>query len=318
MSERLLELPRGSVVTVGSFDGVHRGHQALLHELRSRAERLGAAPVVVTFEPHPAAVLTPARAPSRLTLAGEQREILAQLGPEYVVVLRFDAALASLSAQRFVQEVLLGRCAMRELVIGMNHRFGHGGTGDSLTLPVLGRRLGFAVTVVPPVADAAGDVISSTRIREALLAGELRRVAEWLGRPYTVSGRVVSGAGRGKAIGIPTLNLEPLNPAKALPPDGVYAARVEWGGGCAGAMLNQGPRPTVGDPTRSIEAHLFGASPELYGRMVRIEWVQRLRDTQRFPSLDALRAQLDLDREQALAALSRAPETSTARPIAAR
>jgi len=318
VSRRLLELPRGSVVTVGSFDGVHRGHQALLHELLSRAERLGAAPVVVTFEPHPAAVLAPARAPSRLTLAPEQREILAQLGPEYLVVLGFDAALAALSAQRFVQEVLLGRCAMRELVIGVNHRFGQGGTGDSLTLPVLGRRLGFGVTVVPPVADAAGEVISSTRIRTALAAGDLGRVAEWLGRPYTVSGRVVPGAGRGRTIGIPTLNLEPLHPAKALPPDGVYAARVEWAEGSAGAMLNQGPKPTVGDPTRSIEAHLFGVAPELYGRTVRIEWVQRLRDTQRFPSLDALRAQLDLDREQALAALSRTPETSTARPIAAR
>jgi len=129
---------------------------------------------------------------------------------------------------------------------------------------------------------------------------------------------VVPGAGRGKSIGIPTLNLAGPPEDKALPPDGVYAARVEWGGGTAGAMLNQGPRPTVGDARRSIEAHLFGVTEELYGRRVRVEWVTRLRDIRRFASLDALRAQLDQDREGALHALSRPPETSTARPIGAR
>jgi riboflavin kinase / FMN adenylyltransferase len=313
-----LVLPEGSVLTVGCFDGVHLGHQALIAEVYARANRIGAAPLVVSFEPHPAAVLAQGGAPARLTVGVEQREILAELGPAYLVVLRFDAAMARLSAQQFVQEVLLGRCGMRELVIGVNHRFGHGGAGDSLTLPVLGRRLGFAVTVMPQVADAQGEVISSTRIRAALAAGELAQTARWLGRPYRLSGRVVPGAGRGRTIGMPTINLAAPPPEKALPPDGVYAARVEWGGGTAGAMLNQGPRPTVGDPVRSLEAHLFGVSEDLYGRMVRIEWVERLRDIQRFPSLDALRAQLALDREQALGVLSRFPETSTTRPIGAR
>jgi riboflavin kinase / FMN adenylyltransferase len=312
-----LLLPEGSVLTVGCFDGVHLGHQAVVREVYARAERIGAAPVVVSFEPHPASVLAPARAPRRLTVGVEQREILAELGPAYLLVLRFDAALQALSAQQFVQEVLLGRCGMRELVIGVNHRFGHGGDGDSLTLPVLGRQLGFAVTVVAPVADQQGDAISSTRIRAALAAGELAQAARWLGRPYRLTGRVRPGAGRGRTIGMPTINLAGPDPEKALPPDGVYAARVEWGGGTAGAMLNQGPRPTVGDQARSLEAHLFGVSQDLYGQTVRIEWVERLRDVQRFPSLDALRAQLTLDREQALEALSRFPETSTTRPIGA-
>jgi riboflavin kinase/FMN adenylyltransferase len=306
------------VLTVGCFDGVHLGHQALLRELYARAARLSAAPLIVTLEPHPAAVLTPGGSPRRLTTSLEQREILAELGPAFLLVLRFDAATAALSAQRFVQEVLLGRCRMRELVIGVNHRFGHGGDGDSLTLPVLGRRLGFRVTVVAPVADARGEVISSTRIRAAVGAGELEQAARWLGRPYRLTGRVMPGAGRGRSIGMPTINLEGPPPEKALPPDGVYAARVEWGQGTAGAMLNQGTRPTVGDSSRSIEAHLFGISEELYGRTVRIEWVERLRDIQRFPSLDALRDQLTRDREQALAALSRAPDTSTTRPIGVR
>jgi riboflavin kinase/FMN adenylyltransferase len=129
---------------------------------------------------------------------------------------------------------------------------------------------------------------------------------------------VVPGAGRGKSIGVPTINLAGPLAGKALPPDGVWAAKVEWGGGTAGAMLNQGPRPTVGDATRSLEAHLFGLDEDLYGRMVRIEWVERLRDTQKFASLDALRAQLERDREQALAILARGPSTSTARPTGAR
>jgi riboflavin kinase/FMN adenylyltransferase len=312
-----VHLPQGSVLTVGSFDGVHLGHQALLREVQARASQLGAAAVVVSFEPHPASVLAPERAPARLTTEVERREILAELGPDHLVVLRFDAAMAALSAQQFVQEILLGRCGMRELVIGVNHRFGRGGDGDSLTLPVLGRQLGFRVSVVAPVADEHGEVISSTRIRVALAAGDLRQAARWLGRPYRLSGRVVAGAGRGKTIGMPTLNLEGPPSGKALPPDGVYAARVEWGGGVAGAMLNQGPRPTVGDLSRSVEAHLFDFSQSLYGRMVRIEWVERLRDIQRFPSLDALRAQLGVDRERALEVLSRLPETSTARPIRA-
>ncbi len=312
-----LHLPGGSVVTVGSFDGVHLGHQALLAEVQRRAARAGAAPLVVTFEPHPASVLAPERAPRLLTLEVERREILAELGLAYLLVLRFDAAMAAQSAEQFVRDVLLTRCGMRELVIGVDHRFGHGGGGDSRTLPALGQRLGFEVSVVASVQDDRGEPISSTRIRSALAAGELAPAARWLGRPYRFSGRVVPGAGRGRTIGVPTINLEGPDPDKALPPDGVYAARVEWGGGTAGAMLNQGPRPTVGDLKRSVEAHLFGVTENLHGRMVRIEWVERLRDIQRFPSLDALRAQLALDREAALRVLSRLPETSTARPIRA-
>jgi riboflavin kinase/FMN adenylyltransferase len=312
-----LHLPQGSVLTVGSFDGVHLGHQALLREVRRRAAAAGAAPVVVTFEPHPASVLAPERAPRRLTLEVERKEILAELGAAHLLVLRFDPAMAAQSAEQFVRDVLLARYGMRELVIGVNHRFGRGGDGDSRTLPELGRKLGFAVSVVPAVVDERGELISSTRIRAALSAGELAPVAGWLGRPYRFSGRVVRGAGRGRTIGVPTINLEGPAPDKALPPDGVYAARVEWGGGTAGAMLNQGPRPTVGDARRFVEAHLFGLDEDLYGRMVRIEWVQRLRDIQRFASLDALRVQLGRDQERALQVLKRLPETSTARPIRA-
>ena len=308
----------GSVVTVGSFDGMHLGHRAVVDELRRRARADGRQAVLVTFEPHPGSVLDPGAAPPRLTLGPERLELLAELGLDLAVILRFDRGLAAMGAEEFVREVLLARYGMRELVLGQDHAFGRGREGDRKSLLALGQRIGFGVTVVPPVPDAQGNPISSTRVRNALAAGDLTRAAEWLGRPYRITARVVPGAGRGKGIGVPTINFAGPLSAKALPPDGVWAARVEWGGGTAGAMLNQGPRPTVGDATRSLEAHLFGLSEDLYGRMVRIEWVERMRDIQKFPSLDALRAQLERDREQALAILARGPWTSTARPTGAR
>ena len=307
----------GSVVTVGSFDGVHRGHRAVIAEAIARARSASRLSVVVTFEPHPAAVLS-ARPPARLTVGAERLEAMAELGVDRLVVLRFDRALAALDFESFVEDVLVRRCAMRELVIGADHGFGKGRSGDRRTLPALGERLGFGVTVVGPVPDARGEAISSTRIRAALGEGHLARAADWLGRPYRITGRVVPGAGRGRALGIPTLNLEPLDPEKALPPDGVYAARVEWAGGVAGAMMNQGPRPTVGDTRRSLEAHLFGFDGNLYGRTVRVEWVARLRDVRRFESLEALRLQLDRDKAEALAALTADSGTSTASPVEAR
>ncbi|MGQ0701609.1 MAG: bifunctional riboflavin kinase/FAD synthetase [Gemmatimonadales bacterium] len=313
--------PGESVVTVGTFDGVHLGHQALVREACRRAARRRAAAVTVTFEPHPAAVLgrrPDPDGPLRLTTRTERTEALAELGLDRLFVLQFDESLAAMSAEAFVERVLIERCGMRELVMGPDAAFGRGRRGDASTLTVLGARLGFEVAVVEPVRDESGEAISSSRIREAVAAGGLERAAEWLGRPYRLSGTVVRGAGRGRQLGIHTINLAGPPPEKALPPDGVYAARIEWGGGVAGAMLNQGPRPTVGDGRRSIEAHLFGFEGELYGRTVRIEWVARLREIRRFDSLDELREQLTRDREQALAVLSRRPVTSTARPIGAR
>lgn len=311
-------LPGGTAVTVGSFDGIHLGHRAVVAELLDRARANGRTAMLVTFEPHPGWVLDRPGSPPRLTVGPERTELLAELGVDYAMILRFDRGLAAMSAEDFVREVLRTRCDMRELVLGQDHGFGHGRGGDRLSLPALGARLGFGVTVVPPKLDRDGEPISSTRIRGALEAGDLAKVEAWLGRPYRITARVVPGAGRGRTIGVPTINLEGALEGKALPPDGVWAARVEWGGGTAGAMLNQGPRPTVGDAGRSLEAHLFGVDQDLYGRMVRIEWVRRLRDTQKFPSLDALRAQLGRDREQALAILAHGPWTSTARPTGTR
>ena len=293
----------GSVVTVGTFDGVHRGHHAVLEELTSRARRRGRASVLVTFEPHPLVVLRPEQAPLRLTTRDERLEALAETAVDYAVVLPFDDRLAALEPDEFVERILVDRCGLTELVIGHDHGFGRGRRGDITTLPALGSRLGFTVDVVDPVVDADGEPVSSSRIRAAITASDFASAARWLGRPYRVSGTVQVGAQRGRTIGVPTLNVLPP-PDKHLPPDGVYAVRVEWGGGVAAGMMNQGPRPTVGDPTRWMEANLFDFEEDLYGRAVRIEWVARLREVRKFGSLSDLRAQLERDRHAAEAALS--------------
>jgi riboflavin kinase/FMN adenylyltransferase len=295
--------PAGSVVTVGSFDGVHTGHLAVLREISARARASGRVSVLVTFEPHPMEVVNPPAAPPLLTTAMERREILAQTELDYAVSLRFDDRLRAMEPERFVRTVLCERYAMRELVIGEDHGFGRGRQGDVAMLRRLGKALGFAVDVVPPVRDAVAGIISSSRIRTAVAHGNLELAARLLGRPVAISGVVMSGARRGRSIGVPTINL-PVPPRKVLPPDGVYAVRVEWPGGRTGGMMNQGPRPTVGDMTRTLEAHLFDFEGDLYGQWIKLEWVARLRDVQRFESLAALKQQLAKDREGALKALA--------------
>jgi len=300
----LPEYPNGTTVTVGMFDGVHRGHQAVLREIVDRARVAGRKSVLVTFEPHPLEVVNPQAAPPLLTSGAERREALAQTGLDYVVFLRFDRELASYSPERFVREVLIGRCRMRELVIGHDHGFGRGRSGDVETLRRLGASDGFTVDVVGPV-ELAGHPVSSTQIRRAIAGGDLATAQRLLGRSYSVSGVVVRGAGRGKTIGVPTINLGGYPARKLLPPDGVYAARVEWAGGRAGGMLNQGPKPTFGDLKRTVEVHLFGVDANLYGQWVKVEWVERLRDVMTFASAEKLVEQLQRDRADAEAALSR-------------
>ncbi len=300
-------LAAGSVVTVGSFDGVHLGHRAVLDEIARRARAAGRRSVLVTFEPHPLEVLHPATAPQLLTTPAERREVLAESALDVVWFRRFDHALAALPPERFVEEVLVGGCAVRELVIGYDHGFGRGRSGDVSLLRRLGAAQGFAVDVVAPV-EIDGAPVSSSRIRALVSEGDLAGAAALLGRPYSVSGRVVAGERRGRRLGVPTVNLGELDPRKLLPPDGVYAVRVEWRDGAAEGMMNQGPRPTFADGRRALEANLFGVADDLYGEWVRIEWVERLREVRRFDSAEELKAQLQRDRARAEQALRVAPE----------
>ncbi|HET7426217.1 MAG TPA: bifunctional riboflavin kinase/FAD synthetase [Gemmatimonadales bacterium] len=315
MTGALPSLARGSTVTVGSFDGVHLGHEAVLREIARRAEAAGRASVLVTFEPHPLEVVNPQAAPPLLTTGAERREILAQLPLDYVLFLRFDRALASLPPEEFVQRVLLEHCQMRELVIGHDHGFGRGRSGDVDTLRRLGAECGFDVDVVD-VVDVGEQHVSSSRIRRAVAGGDLATAARMLGRPYQVSGRVGVGERRGRLIGVPTINLADVPPQKLLPPDGVYAVRVEWRAGRADGMMNQGPKPTFQDGRRTLEAHLFDFDGDLYGEWVRIEWVERLRDVQRFASVEALQQQLTRDQSRARAVLAAAGPASGRGPHA--
>jgi riboflavin kinase/FMN adenylyltransferase len=297
--------PEGTVVTVGSFDGVHRGHEAVLKEIADRARVAGRRSVLVTFDPHPMEVVNPAAAPQVLTTGPERREILAQTGLDYAVLLRFDRALASMSPEQFVREILVRGCGIRELVIGHDHGFGRGRQGDVDLLSRLGVELGFAVDVVSAL-EVDGHVVSSTLVRRAVAGGDLALATRLLGRRYYATGQVVPGDGRGKTVGFPTANLGGIPDRKLLPPDGVYAVRVEWRGGRADGMMNQGGKPTFRQAERSLEVHLFEHAGSLYGEWLKVEWVARLRDVQRFPSLDALRTQLERDRSSARAALAAA------------
>lgn len=305
MSPELPPLPDGSVVTVGSFDGLHAGHLAIVAEVVQRARGTGRKAVLVTFEPHPAEVVRRELAPARLTLPAERAEILAQVGLDYLLVLRFDPQLASRSAEAFIRDVVVARCRCRDLVVGEDHGFGRGREGGVDLLRELGQALGFTVDVVAPV-EVDGQRVSSTRVRALVAEGRLAEAGRCLGRPYAVSGIVEQGEGRGRLLGVPTANLAvPFR--KQLPPDGVYAVRIEWPGGVAGGMLHQGHRPTFDDGRRLLEAHLFGFDGSLYGRRVRVTWVARLREVQRFASVAALQAQLERDRAAAVAALAQAP-----------
>lgn len=294
----------GTVVTVGTFDGVHRGHRDVLARIARRGEVTGLRTVAVTFDPHPLAVVNPTAAPPLLTVGEEKLEVIAESGVDYLAILPFTRALQRYDAAQFVDEVLRRRFRMRELVIGYDHGFGRGRTGDVDVLRRLGETRGFTVEVVDAVSED-GHPISSTLVRRAVAGGDLERARRALGRAYSLSGRVRSGEGRGRLLGFPTINLGAPSPRKLLPPEGVYAVRVQTPRGAFGGMMNMGPRPTFGDAATTLEVHLFDARVTLDDAAVRVDFVARLRDTQRFPSAEALVAQLREDEAAARRALTR-------------
>lgn len=289
----------GTVATVGTFDGVHRGHQAVVRRAVERARAADLRSLVVTFEPHPTEVLRPDRVPPLLTPGEERLEALAELGLDYCAVVPFTPELAAYDAEAFVRLVLRPRFGMRELLVGFDNGFGRDRAGSVDVLRRLGGEMGFPVEVVPPVALADGTRISSTLVRAAISAGDLDRAAEALGRAYSISAVVERGVQRGRILGYPTLNLSLPTAKKLLPPSGVYAVRAQTPLGAFGGMMNLGSRPTFGDDRLSLEAHLFDAVGDWYGARVRVDLVARLRDVRRFDGPDELRDQLRRDDEAA-------------------
>jgi riboflavin kinase/FMN adenylyltransferase len=298
----------GTVLTVGTFDGIHRGHLDILRTIAARADASGMRSVLITFDPHPLEIVNPPAAPPLLTVGIEKSEIVAESGVEFLAVLPFDRQLAAYGAQEFVDEVLRKRFHMKELVIGYDHGFGRGREGNVETLRALGGDRGFTVHVIAPVSVSDGRTprpASSTFIRRAVAGGDLDTAARELGRRYSVTGTVRGGDHRGRSLGYPTVNLGAPHPRKLLPPEGVYAVLAHTPRGAFGGMMNLGSRPTFGDSTVTLEAHLFDADVELYGATIKLEFVARLRDVRRFPTPDALAAQLRTDETHARHALTR-------------
>jgi len=290
---------KGTIVTVGMFDGVHRGHWAVLEEIRERARAADRRSVLVTFDPHPLRIVRPEHAPRLLTTPLEKKEILAESGLEYAVFITFTETLSRYSPRRFVEEILVGRLHVEELVIGYDHGFGRGRSGNADTLREIGAVIGFGVDVVPPV-EAGGEAVSSTRIRAAVADGRMEEASMCLGRPYSIRGVVVRGDGRGRGLGFATANLEVSASEKLIPPAGIYAVRGVLKQGTYVGALHLGPRPTfIGSPP-SIELHLLDFDSDIYGEAVRVDFVQYLRPVLPFDSAQALieqmRADIDLAR----------------------
>ena len=305
-------IANGAVVTVGTFDGVHVGHRDLIKQLAECAAERGLPSLLVTFEPHPLAVVNASAAPALVTPGSERLEELAGLGLDYVVVLPFTANLAHYSASAFVEELLLARYHMRELFVGYDHGLGRGREGDVALLRALGERHRFPVNVVDAVI-VNGAPVSSTQVRRAIVAGDLTAAERFLGRRVSLRGTVVPGDQRGRTTGYPTLNLALPDGRKLLPPRGVYAVLVESARGGFGGMMNLGTRPTIGDDTLSIEVHVFDADGDWYGESVRVSVVSRLREVRRFEGLSALVAQLGKDERAARLALTQLEEWDTLR-----
>jgi len=307
--ERYHDLPaavRGSVLTIGNFDGVHRGHQALLGQVRALARELERPAAALLFEPHPRALFQPDKPHFKLTSLPRKLLLLERFGLDVAFVLSFDAAFAALSAEAFVGRVLVAGLGVRHVVIGYDFRYGAKRTGDPEALQRAGAEHGFGVSVVSQVGDA-GEVFSSSAIRAELAQGDVGGAAEMMGHYWRVSGRVVGGAGRGTELGFPTANLK--LPREVALGHGIYAVRIYLEGACFGAAAYLGTRPTfdAGDPV--LELFLFDFEGNLYGREMEVEFIAFVRPDAKFASIEALKEQMRQDCARAEAILKTAPLT---------
>ncbi len=281
-------------LTIGSFDGVHRGHQALVQALVSHANQEGHPTVVLTFYPHPSVVLRDRKPAFYINTPEEKADLLGQQGADIVITQAFDLELSRVNAEDFLARLKV-HSGFKHLWIGENFALGHNRRGDRFFLEQEGQSRGFELHVVPPV-QVSGEVVSSTRVREALRSGDVARVERYLGRPFALPGKVVRGAGRGHSLGFPTANLE-IWDERAFPRTGVYACIAEAEEGRWKAVTNIGVRPTFdsGDVSPTVEAHLLDFSGDLYEQEIRLYFIARLRDERRFSHPEALKEQIQLD-----------------------
>lgn len=280
------------VLTVGSFDGVHLGHRAILEETVRQARARGGCAGVLTLRPHPREFFSPEHAPSMLTCDRKKWQLFEDLGIDVVFILAFNAEVAALEPEKFVEEIIHGRCGAVAVVVGHDFRFGKGARGDFELLRNLSPRFGFKITQVAPLL-MDGERVSSTLIRERLFVGDLEKAQAFLGRPYSIVGEVVSGRRVGSTLGFPTANIRPHH--TAVPAQGVYVCEVLVGGACYPAAVNIGVAPTIRDEEMSIEAHLLDFSGNLEGRELEVVFHKRLRPEIKFATIEDLIAQIRRD-----------------------
>ncbi len=296
-------LPR-PVVTMGNFDGIHRGHQQIFRALRKEAEAHRGTALVITFFPHPLKVLHPERAPRLITNIQDRIELMECHGIDAVLCLPFDQEFAAWEAERFVREILVERLGTKKVLVGEDFRFGRNREGGIRFLTKRGGAFGYEVQRVDPVR-VGGLEVSSTRIRQSILEGRIRASAEMLGRPYTIKGKVVTGEKRGRDLGYPTANLE--TDAELIPPNGVYAARVVLGRERLPGVASLGVKPTFSGKKHSMEVHIFDFDRDIYGEPLRMEFIEWIREEKSFPDPRSLVEQIDRDAAQARRILEQEP-----------
>lgn len=289
---------RGGAVAIGNFDGVHLGHASIVDALRAQAARVGGPAIVFTFDPHPVRLLRPAEAPPPLTWTHRKANLLSALGVQAMIAYPTDAALLQLTAEEFFERLIVQRLAARAMVEGPNFRFGARRAGDVERLSTLCTAADIQLQIVDPL-DGDGEMVSSSRIRRLIAEGNVQEARRWLTEPYRIRGLVVHGAGRGNTIGFPTANIAAVDTLS--PRIGVYAARAWFRGATPQspqtwpAAVNIGPNPTFGETATKIEAHLIGCNQSLYGEVLEVDFLARLRDIQPFANVEALQTQLQID-----------------------
>ena len=290
------------IVTVGVFDGLHVGHQAVIQQVLMQAEKFKLSSLVLTFHPPPLAFLAPERCPPALSTLPKKIELLQRLGVDAVVFARFDAYLQQMSPDAFVQQVLLQRLYAKRVIVGYDWQFGKGRSGNAEALKQLGERYQFGVMIVGPV-QLHGAAVHSTRVREAIATSHLDLASELLGRRYSIMGKIVQGEGRGRQIGFPTANIDAGN--QMVPPNGVYAIQAKLEGRTFDGALNMGTRPTFDGEKFQIETHLFDFEKMVYGEDIEIFFIEKIRDERRFPNPEVLVDQIKQDITAAKAILNR-------------
>lgn len=290
-----------TVITVGTFDGVHLGHQKIITQLVEEAKKNGSSPTLLTFDPHPRTVLQASVSMPLIQTLDERAETLERLGLEHMVVHPFTKSFSQLSAHEYVKDFLVDMLNLEQIIIGHNHRFGKNRTANLDDLKHFGEIYGFSVTQIN--AEEIDNIsISSTKIREALAQGDVAKAHAFLGHAFTLCGKVIQGQQRGRTIGFPTANVAINHPDKIIPKNGVYAVGVRIGNNQRLGMMNIGTNPTVNGQHQSIEVHVFDWSGDLYNQIIQVSLIQRVRDEVRFDSLNALQKQLEKDKVAILAA----------------